>query len=696
MIMRGMGTLGGGVHFEPGVGQQINGFYSTRSRLGRAALVDLEQVEVLRGPQGSIIGKNTSLGAINIRTNQPTDHFEAKVSTQYSFLASEGPEVEGMISGPLTDRLRARAVVNYVDVDGWIRNRATGDKQQEREDFTGRIMVDYDFTDNITGQFMYQRTDFDRDGKMLVRSNCPDPALALAVFGLECKQAPVNSRLNLRDGVDIGEPFRLKNDFFGVTLNWDLGKFRIQSLTSFFDYVINDDFDADHTEFELDSFNNEEHYDQFMQEVRLESSFGDDLDYTLGVMYFKSDMNFTQQFHTTTIGSPAVRPAARNEFAESETESGAVFGEATWRINDRFTFSLGGRFTNERRTGARAQMVGPIFGDVTQATPEKCGTGGFFACTRGNDNAQPFGTPTTGKIDKDDFSLNTSLSYEFLDDQMLYISYATGFKSGGFDLRGFGDPDKFTFPHEASKSFEVGGKHTLFNNTFRVNWTAFYMTVDDLQISSIDPVLFQQIVANPDVKSKGVELDVVWAATDALTLTFAGAYLDAEYDGDFIATCFIGQTASLGCTFTTPGPPGVPDPRALIDGAAAGFQNLAGQRTNYAPEWSFVAGGEYVWRLPAAMDLKLGAKYVFSDKYWTNITQNPGFLQGSTGRVDASLILSGTLRQGNPWTIGLIGKNLNNEFVSQFTTEGIDDGVQSTMTMIEQTRYVALRATIGF
>ena len=101
-FMRGLGTYGSGIHFEPSIGQVFNGFFSTRSRLGRSALIDVAQVEVLKGPQGAIIGKNTSLGAINIRSNRPTEEFESQIAVQYNFEASEGFEIEGMLSGSIS------------------------------------------------------------------------------------------------------------------------------------------------------------------------------------------------------------------------------------------------------------------------------------------------------------------------------------------------------------------------------------------------------------------------------------------------------------------------------------------------------------------------------------------------------------------------------------------------------------------
>ena len=165
---------GSGVHFEPGVGQVFNGYFSTRGRLGRSALVDVAQVEVLKGPQGAIIGKNTSLGAINITPNKPTEDFEAYLGGQYNFEASEGYEVDAVVSGSFSDSVRGRAAINWRDVDGWVQNTSTGRDLQQQEDLTARLMLDVDFTDSFSGEFMYQRTDYDRHGKARMPAGCQD------------------------------------------------------------------------------------------------------------------------------------------------------------------------------------------------------------------------------------------------------------------------------------------------------------------------------------------------------------------------------------------------------------------------------------------------------------------------------------------------------------------------------------------
>ncbi len=286
-FMRGLGTFGSGIHFEPGVGQVFNGFFSTRGRLGRSALVDVAQVEILKGPQGAIIGKNTSLGAINITSNKPTEEFEASVGLQYNFEASEGYEVDGVLSGPMSDSIRGRFAVNYRDVDGWIKNTETGDELSKSEDLTARLIVDFDITETMTAEVMYQRTDIDRLGKARMPTGCqefappagPPHSIGRATAnGFNCFLDDTSGTVDLRRdsaGGPVfasGEPFTLENDFFGLTLVWEMEGFDITSLSGYFDYEITDMFSGDQTPRERVSIQNEERYDQFYQEIRINST----------------------------------------------------------------------------------------------------------------------------------------------------------------------------------------------------------------------------------------------------------------------------------------------------------------------------------------------------------------------------------------------------------------------------------------
>ncbi len=713
-FMRGLGTFGSGIHFEPSIGQVFNGFFSTRSRLGRSALVDVAQVEVLKGPQGAIIGKNTSLGALNVTSNGPTDEFEASLSSQYNFEASEGYEVEAMVSGAFSDSVRGRAVINYRDVDGWIDNSVTGDSLQQSEDLTARLMLDIDITESTTLSLLYQNTDYDRKGKGRVITGCPEfqgpsgPPQSIAraeSSGLICSGVDdKNSTVDLRTDANgnqfaTEEPFTLESDFFGVTLDMEFDNFTLTSLTGITEYDVADTFSGDQISIERVSINNDENFEQFYQEIRIVGSTpSESLDYIVGGTYFDGELDASQSFHGVdrAVGPPIPPNVAvsRNEFQKSETESTSLFGQIDWHFTDQFTLTAGLRYTDESREGSKAQVVGEIYTSDLDAAPVPCNVPfiPLSACTMGNDGMTP-GAPITDKIDDTNTSYNLSLQYSPSDDHRFYITSATGFKSGGFDLRGAGNPDNFVFGEEETTNFEVGGKHYFLDNSIRFNWTIFHTEVEGLQVSANDPVLIQQVVASADATSEGLEVDLLWSTPiEGLNISFVGAYTDATYD-EFLGSCYLGQ---------------VPSPEAIVNGSVngcdnvavatgnfTGVQDLAGETLPVAPEVSFVFGADYVVSV-GDMTLTTSAKYLYMDEQFMSIERDPLGFQDSRERFDASLILSGETRNSNSWSLALVGRNLNNELVHTFVNASTLSGAAVVTTNLEETRSISLRASIAF
>ncbi len=707
-FMRGLGTFGSGIHFEPSVGQVFNGFFSTRSRLGRSALVDVERVEVLKGPQGAIIGKNTSLGAINITSKKPTDEFEALISAQYNFAASEGFELEGVVSGSMSDRMRGRAVFNYRDVDGWVTNSVTGDDLQQSEDLTARVMLEIDLKENVLAEIMYQRTQFDRLGKARVIAGClefqppagPPQSIARAEgLGFDCGgPSDQNATADLRRLTPNGElfnslePFTLDSDLFGLTISADFENATFMSLSAYTYYDVDDTFSGDQSSGERVSIENTESFEQFYQEFRLSGSTGSgSLDYIGGLMFFSGNLDATQSFHAIAgaIGPPvpAINPAvSRNEFQQSETDSQAVFGQVDYHVNDQFTVSVGARFTAEKRSGSKAQIVGEVYTSDLGNAPVACNTPTvpLSACTMGNDG-MTLGAPVTGSIDDNNFSYNVALQYAADDANQFYVSAATGFKSGGFDLRGAGNPANFIFGEEESANFEIGGRHTLADGSVRLNWTLFHTEVDGLQVSANDPVLIQQIVASADATSEGLELDFLWATpVEGLTLNIVSAYTKATYDR-FVGSCYLSQVENgTGCFNIS-----------VSQGQLSGVQDLRGEQLPVAPRFSSVFRADYNIPVANGKEFSLSAKVLYSDDQFLSIERDPLGVQDATTRFDVSAMLA-SYEGDHPWTVALIGRNLSDEIVHAFVNASTLSGSALITTNIEETRSVALRVTVGF
>jgi outer membrane receptor protein involved in Fe transport len=316
-------------------------------------------------------------------------------------------------------------------------------------------------------------------------------------------------------------------------------------------------------------------------------------------------------------------------------------------------------------------------------------------CTNGNDGLGVGGAPITGELSDSQFSYNVSLQWHPWDDHMFYATYATGFKSGGFDLRGAGNPAAFAFGAEETANIEFGGKHTLVDGTVRLNWTFFHTEVDSLQLSVNDPVLIQQVVSPADVTNYGVEVDVLWAATDALNLSLTGAWLESEYDGGlggpngdrFTPECNLAQSLGFatGCQTLT-----------NTTGGTYSGQDLTGTRLVFTPEWQFVAGADYTFQLGGSMELTLAGKWIFLDDMHNTVTRDPAAFQDSTNRLDVSATLTGITEGGNDWSVALVGRNVTDEYVVNWCNSSTLSGGNAVSCATEELQYFGLRASYGF
>jgi len=690
LIMRGLGTVGSGPHLEQAVGQVFNGYFTTRSRMGRAALIDLAQVEVLRGPQGPIVGKNTSLGAVMVTSKKPTEEAEFIISGGYDFEASEGYEVQGIASGPLSDTFRARAMLDYKDKEGWTVNAPTGDGHRAKDDLTARLILDWDISDSISAEFLAQLTDYDQEGKPR-EMFCLNPAAVAADPRFAGEDCTINGRNNSRatlagsrlgTGVDqvVEEGFQLEGGIYGATINWDFDTFTVSSLTSFTEYEMTDLFDSDLTSaggaLGLDNrvIENFEDYEQFTQEFRIVSNGGDRFDYIAGINYFDSDMFFTQDFdhHTGNV-------ARRHEVAQVETESISAFGQIDWHLADQWNLTTGLRWTDEQRDSFKDQWQ-TAYGDETNTRRDDlCRTGGLNGC---------FMAPLTGEVDDSAVSWNLALQWSYSDNSMLYFSAASGFKSAGFNIRAnvnnAAAQQNFVFDEEESVNFEIGGKHDLLDGSLRFNWTIFNTEIDGIQLSANDPVNISQSVVNGDASAVGVEFDLLWAATDAWTLGLTGAFTKTEYD-EFLGDCWTvpSQSEAQGCDVDVNGD-GNPD-----------FQDQKGAAPPFAPDFTIALTSAYVWEVGPSSELTFRVKVYTVDEQTLSVNRHPISEEDGYTKFDASLMLSDI--EGK-WKVSLVGRNLGDELVRSWSepTTAFNSVGGGHYAFIDETRAVAVRGEYRF
>jgi len=313
--------IGSGINqgFEQSVGTYIDGIHYPRGQSTRSPFLDLERVEVLRGPQSILFGKNSVAGALNITTARPTDDFTGYVLGTYEFNENDY-SVEGAVSGPINDRVRGRLAARYHEGDGYMENLTLNRDEMQNDDITLRGQLEVDVTENITARFKAEYSDFDNVGRYIEIVG-EQPAQAGPFTGLTYSQILRNvfgqdesvlntTQDNLRSS--NGDFSFNKNEAYQMAVDWALGDFTLQSNTAYTKMEYQEQCDCDFTGANIFFATLDEAYDQFSQEIRLISPSSDRLNYIVGAYFQTSDHNYIDniQVPTNSILVPAVNGRA--------------------------------------------------------------------------------------------------------------------------------------------------------------------------------------------------------------------------------------------------------------------------------------------------------------------------------------------------------------------------------------------------
>lgn len=670
--IRGVGS-GENFGFEQTVGQVVDGFFYGRSRFSRLQFLDVERVEVLKGPQGALIGKNTSAGAVSITTLSPTDQPAAWIVPTWEFDGDEGITIEGGVSGPIQDTLKGRLAVRVDDRDGYVSNTANGSSVQSTDDWSVRSKLLWEPTETFALEFSWMHGDYDRFGKPDQLADCNAFMLGfLAMSGSTSEDCTTNLTTTgaaPRNGVGNFENLSTTLDTVGITFGWELGGHTLTSLTGYAEFDYTDDAEGDHTQVESISGTFREDYEQWSQELRLTSPGGRRFDYIVGLFYLDTDQVFDLELNLNLapiVGAPAPVGFTNLTVTAQETETLAVFGEATWHVNEHWAATIGGRYTDEDKDATQQQMPLNLYGDTPLSMPPP----GF---------PPPNSHDVTQDRSESNFSPTIDLVWRPNDDVMVYGSFRRGYKGGGFDHQLDASQDdaeaQFQFEEEEVDAWELGAKTMLAGGRAQLNVAAFRNEFEDLQLSVAENTptgLAVFRVGNAaSATVEGIELDLRWRPLDRLTLSGALTWLNAEYDDYDGAPCFNGQTLEQGCV--------------------SGSQELDGKDLRYVPEWAGVADIEYLWSLPRGLTLGGCARAVYTGEYSLVTNLDPNLRQESSWKYDARLTLSSS--SSERWEVSLIGRNLTDEITSSNGNELPAVFVGSYFRFVDPPRQVALQGT---
>lgn len=657
--LRGVGSGEGQAFIDQAVAINVDGVQISTAQILRAAQMDLKQIEVLRGPQALFFGKNSPGGVISLTTADAGDRLEALVRGGYEFTADE-VYVDGTISTPITDTLGVRLAGHYSHQKGYVRlynpvtvgqtptNISRFPKQDEvflrgsvnftpSDQLSFRVKGTYTNTKMQGGPSFFsditycpygapQRPGEDagncqNDG--VVYTSAFSPAFMATSPLLEGTAGSRNNRQILLTGT---MEYKLDDTltFTAVSGYYDVK----ERLTSNGGYgpVSNNGFGV--------RYRNR----QFSQEVRLASDLGGAFDFLIGGFY--EDRNL---YTKTYIGNPSTLARFPLEWTRQNQKTTSVFGQFMVRPAERLELTVGGRYTHETKNLLEYNVA--TFNTVTNA---------FNAAVDVTKLAAYPGSPTP-RLNFDNFSPEATLTFKPSDELMVFASFKTGYKSGGFD-GGYtaggilGNPARDqNFAPEKVTGGELGLKSQLMGRQLTLNLTGYWYDYKDLQVSTFDTIARAYTTQNAArARVRGVELETRFRpdGIPGLNLHTSIAWNDAKFR-EYLADCYAGQNQAAGCN-------------QIFNTTTGRFttQNLAGRRLRKAPEWAINAGGYYEFPVGTGLMASVSADMAYSSGYTFGVAYQPWAFQPAFAKIDATMRL---FTEDKRWELALIGRNLTNK-----------------------------------
>ncbi|MBU1374451.1 MAG: TonB-dependent receptor [Alphaproteobacteria bacterium] len=652
IYIRGFGSPPANFSFDQAVSLYMDGIYAGRNRQAQAPFFDLQRVEVLRGPQGALFGKNTPAGAVSIVSAGPTSSFEGAVTALYNFNL-EGPEVSGYVSGPISDTVGARLAVKLLDQDGYIKNLATGHDDPGNKMALARLTLRFAPSDTFDYTLKAEYSDRQVRGGLTVSSP------------LTTGQNPHKTRFLAQSALGP-EGTEATSWLVSGTGNLSIGDFTVTSVTgySFFRSNIINGFDQTNPAGGANAANSvynsyPEHFRQWSQEVRLLSPTGRKFEYVVGAYYDTALYQLTQ-LGGFNIASLNYFGLLNTEFRQ-RSQSFSVFGQGTYNVNDDLRVIGSLRYTS---TDKRGHFYGKLLY-------------GPFAL-------RPVNTIANGKIDgEDNWDPSVTLQYDIAPQIMAYATYGRGSKSGGFVSNTYGTTNAtFQYKPERSENIEAGIKSTLAEGRVVLNVSVYKTKFKDLQVSVYNPTISAYQTGNAaNASSTGIEGSAAFYPAKGLDITMAAAYQDAKYDDYPGAACLATQPITE-CN------PAVP--------ASIAANNIKGAPLPYVSDFSYTATGHYKYEFGNDMALDTTIALSGRSKYFDSDNQSPLFgRQKGFAKIDARVQYGPT---DEKWHVAVVGKNLTDELTtgSAFNLPAPITAVPRAILYLEEGRSIAVEAGLKF
>jgi iron complex outermembrane receptor protein len=656
--------------FEQSVGMYNDGIFYGRDQLARVPMIDMERVEVLRGPQGILFGKNSIAGAVSQISAKPTDEFEGSVTALYEPDHGE-TDLRMVLSGPLTDNLSGRLAVMTRELDGYVKNTELGVDEQNEDEQVVRATLRWDVNDSVTATLKSSQSTFDVLGRnMEVYQSFGHLEALNSVYNSPTAPWSVDTELNyIADNNGHFSNNEVNNST--LTVDWDLEGLTLTSVTGYVDYEFTESCDCDFTGAPVFDAGRQEEYQQLSQEFRVTSDLGSNFDYIAGLFFQNTDLTYADQIQLPDptvvntalglLGAGALQPFAPGSSTDrtfnQEGEVIALFAQGTWSVSEALRLTVGGRYTEEKKDANRQQRhkANATFGGQYMPAVTADPVSGAYNVLYGIFAIEAY-DQINGKLDDSSFSPVVTMEWDANPDTMVYATWTKGYKSGGFDARSNGHPDasvnnglksgaaitgSWEFANEEATSVELGSKMSLADGAAELS-VAWYMTdYTDLQVSQFDGTLGFNVTNAGEAKVKGIEADGRWALTDNITLTGSVAYLDFNYEKFPNSQCYFQQEDTDGDKLCDAG----------------------GERKEFTPELQANLGAAWASEMSNGLELNASLDVSFMDEYLYAANLDPRSKQDAYSMVNARIALAGS---EGAWELALLGRNLTDETVINF------------------------------
>lgn len=680
--IRGIGYNGIEKTNSPQVGMIVDGLQMGSNTGALIDTFDLESIEINRGPQGVLFGKNTLGGNIVVNRVRPQfDEFGFKVQTDVGNYESFG--IKARVNIPLVDdQLALKVAAIERKRDGYWDNDNLGGTAGDIEYSQQTLALRWAPTEAVDAILTYDRVRDDGD------TNPQDPRF--------------DGSQPFQTLADKHQPTFYDIDQLGLRLNWDLNdRFTLNSITGWHDGhdVVNQDFDSAGIDGAASPFAQlhtlrDSSYEVFTQEMRVSGEINENFSVMAGVYYFDSELEHIQNTNNVIqvpFGLPpgvpcsAVIPILRDnpnsgignslcqfpnarsiQLATEDVESWAFFGSVTWRPTPELEFTLGARYIDEEKNGFNSYFdYGNGAFDDTSAPGYDEFDFSQYAVTPG----------VTYSIDDswDDTIITASANWAFTDNNRAYVSYSEGFRSGGFSIRSARDPSEAAYDPEDGWQIEAGLKNDFLDGKLRANLAYFFLERNGAQFSSIIPLPPGSIPGTTTLQNnggtteiQGLELETQWLINDEFTLAVNGGFIDVE-NKEFTIECQFLDGCAAG------GVPGA-DPEGTL-------RTLGGNSDAATPDYTISVILAYDKPVgPGIFSANVGYRYngefVLVN---TGGGQDQSLFEGETELVDARIAYEWHLNSGDRLTFSVYGKNLTDtEYLqSALFLGGFDTGFQS-------------------